>query len=372
MLNWMTHYAQSTWAIWLELSPWLVLGLIAAGTVYVFVPAHRLKKWIGGGGFGGVVRTAMLGVPIPLCSCSVIPTALTLRKRGASKGATSAFLISTPETGIDSVAVTWAMMDPAMTILRPVVAFFTAITCGWLQDLTPDDGRGVEPQVDEDRCHLCLKSALDGHRHGLREKLSQVFSFGFGDMLLDIGSWLLLGVAIAGVLSAAVSPEWMQANLSGAWSPKLLMLAIGIPLYICASASTPVAASLVALGMSPGAALILLLVGPATNIATLTVIARVLGRRAAGIYLASLAGISLLAGFGVDALYSSWLGAPQFRIAGEAAHEHGWVGIEWACALLVLTTLLVLGIKKRLPSRHSGGQDGSGHESCCEHGSCAA
>jgi uncharacterized membrane protein YraQ (UPF0718 family) len=265
---------------------------------------------------------------------------VSLRKQGATKGATTAFMISTPESGVDSIAVTYAMMDPVMTVARPVAAFATAFVAGIAENifgyrkdappLAPDltcpvdgccDGVNCDPQVHR-------------NHHSLYEKLRAGVRFAVTDLWGDIAPWFFFGLLLAGMISVLIPDDFFSRYLGSGLPAMLLMLAVGIPLYICATASTPIAAAMILKGVSPGVALVFLLAGPATNMASMTVLVATLGKRAVAIYLASIAGCSVLLGWAVDQVYAA-MGISARAAAGQAAEIlPGW--LQWAAALLIV------------------------------------
>jgi uncharacterized membrane protein YraQ (UPF0718 family) len=305
-----------SWHILNESAPYVLFGFFMAALAKAFISEDTVVRHLGKNNFSSVLKASLFGVPLPLCSCGVIPAAIGIRKQGAGKGATTAFMISTPESGVDSIAITWALLDPIMTVMRPLSAFLTATVAGVLVNAAPD-----KEEIDKSRlqtgsgcgCTGCgCKEEIRGAGNSftpldkppLPERLKEGFSYAFGGLIGDIGSWLLFGIVIAGVISYFVPADFFHDHVKGEFSSLLIMLAIGIPLYICATASTPIAAALVLKGLSPGAALVLLLAGPATNAATLTVVTRMLGRKVAIIYVASIAVCSILMGWAVNRLYS--------------------------------------------------------------------
>jgi len=336
-MNALERILAGSWHMLLDISPFLLLGFLIAGVLRVLLPEDWISRRLGGRGAGPVFKAALLGVPLPLCSCGVIPAALGLRKQGASRGATLSFLISTPETGVDSIAVTYAIMGPFLAILRPVAAFMNAITAGLFADTLggKDDGPPAEP----DTC-ACCGGAGNDHSHSKAERIRGVFRFAFDDLLKDIAGWLLLGLLLAGVIGAFLSPEIVKTYIGTEWVELLLVLLVSIPLYICATASTPVAAALVLAGFSPGAALVLLLAGPATNIATLLMVGRFLGLRSAAIYLSSIILTSLLFGWLVNRL-ASVLPVPIVGDAPAEALPH-WLMLGSTILLLLLMGRLVV------------------------------
>ena len=334
------------WHLLLQSSMYILFGLLVSGLLRVFLSPHSVAKHLGQGRFRSVFKAALLGIPLPLCSCGVLPAAAGLRKQGANKGATAAFLISTPESGVDSIAITWALLDPIMTVARPAAAFTTAAAAGIAENLL-GSGRGSAEAAPTDlRCPVdgCCEGYdcppdEHGRHHTFSEKILAGLKFAMADVWGDIATWFFVGLLLAGVITALVPEEMMGRFLGGGLSSMLLMLAVGIPLYICATASTPIAAALILKGVSPGAALVFLLAGPATNVTSLTVLLGILGKRATAIYLAMIALFTVLFGLVVDQVYGS-LGLSARAMVGQAAE---WVPAwaEWMGAL----TLLLLSAK---------------------------
>jgi uncharacterized membrane protein YraQ (UPF0718 family) len=295
------------WDILVESAPYVLFGFFAAGILKAYLSESLVAKHLGGSSMASVLKASLFGIPLPLCSCGVIPAAIELRKQGAGKGASAAFLISVPETGIDSVAITWALLDPVMTVIRPLSSLITAITTGLLINRLPDDQSlelVKEAEVSVCGCPIqtgesCSSAPVESHFVRVRNGLA----YAFGDLLGDIGKWLLIGIGVAGVIATLVPDDFFIRYLSNEFLSLLIMLGVGIPLYICASASTPVAAALVLKGLSPGAALVFLLAGPATNAATITVVSRYFGKKATLVYLISIALCSLLLGWLTNLIY---------------------------------------------------------------------
>jgi hypothetical protein len=268
---------------------------------------------------------------------------VSLRKQGASNGATTAFLISTPESGVDSISITYALLDPIMTVARPVAAFVTAAAAGITENLlgsnnettriTPDLSCPVDGCCDGENC------APEEHRnhHTFGEKLSAGMRFAIDDLWEDLAGWFLIGMVLAGLITVLIPPDMFSEYLGAGLPAMLIMLAVGIPLYICATASTPIAAALILKGVSPGAALVFLLAGPATNIASLTVLTGVLGKRATAIYLTSISVCAVLFGLIVDRVYA-YLGISAQAVVGQASEivPH-WAGVIGAIAILAMS-----------------------------------
>ena len=297
-------FAVNTWQILLEASPWLLVGLVVSGFIKAAFPTHLMARWLGGHGVGPVFRAAFIGTPLPLCSCSVLPAAITLRRAGASKGATASFLVATPENGVDSIALSYALLGPFMTIVRPLAAILSAIFAGLLTDFVESPNAtspksDFEPQCRDSNCHAEISSSNTAKPFA--QRLLTGLNYAVTDLLADIAFWLLIGILLAAAVNTVVPPravaEW------GSGLPAMTaMLLVGIPMYICASASTPVAAAMLIAGVSPGTVLVFLLAGPATNVAAIGIVRRELGTRSALAYLLAIAPGSIALGLLTDAL----------------------------------------------------------------------
>ncbi|GAB4270536.1 MAG: SO_0444 family Cu/Zn efflux transporter [Deferrisomatales bacterium] len=330
-----------SWEVLADAAPYLLFGFLAAGLIHGLVPTDLVAKHLGRGRFLPVLKAALFGIPLPLCSCGVLPAALGLRKKGASKGATVSFLVSTPETGVDSIALTYALMDPLMTLFRPLSAFVTAVVAGVAENLLGRDG---EPAPPEPLPCGCADEAPASHLP-LRTRVRQGFRFAFRDLLGDLAPWLAAGFVLAGLISVLVPADFVSTHLGGGWLPRVVMLAVGIPLYMCATASTPIAAALLLKGLSPGAALVFLLAGPATNLASLTALLGTLGVAATARYLLSISVSALAMGTALDAVYSA-LGVSAGAAAGAGAEVFPPL-VGAASALL----LVALALWPHLPRR---------------------
>ena len=331
------EYILTLWQYLLVSSPYLLLGLFASGVIHHFIPMDAVKKWLGKNNVFSVIKASLVGVPLPLCSCSVIPTAVTLKKSGASNGATSAFLISTPESGVDSISITYALIDLPMTILRPIAAFCSAFVAGLLQFKF---NKFEYVSEDEPKVKCCAKMKKNSQsRTTFMEKVSGVFKFGFGKLLNDISFWLTIGILL-GALIDFVVPDSFFSNVSD-FQSKFLILLIGIPLYICASASTPIAASLMLKGLSPGSAMLFLLVGPATNISNIAVLQKYIGKKGVLLNILSVVVVALGFSFVVDYLYQNYFTLSFAKQLISHEHEASW----WQqLSAVVLSLLLVRGL----------------------------
>ncbi len=292
---------------------YILVGLFFSGIIQAFISPAHVTRHLGPANFKSVFLAAVVGIPLPLCSCGVIPAAIALRRNGASKGATLAFLISTPETGMDSILLSFALLDPLMATFRPLAALFTALIAGVMENIFGSrDKQGIDAVTGENDEQASGKGNIWRRlKHGLGSA--------FGDLLADITPWLLFGLLLAGVLSYMVPANFVERFLGHGLFSMILILIVSIPLYICASASTPIAAALLLKGMNPGAALVFLLVGPATNIATIVMAWKFLGRRATLIYLSSLSVCAVALGLLLDQIYV-WMKLDIKALIGQAAH----------------------------------------------------
>ena len=296
-----------SWNILNNSALFILFGLFMSGIIKIFMPEGFVEKHLGTNNITSVLKASLIGTPLPLCSCGVVPVSIGLRKQGASKGATAAFMISTPETGVDSISITYALLDPIMTIIRPLAAFLTAFTAGIMVNLLPDESTGDGP-VNNPACSCASEKKISSkccdQKPTLYNRSVSSFSFAFNELLADIGVFLITGFIIAGTITYFVPDGFIENNLGAGLKPMLIMLLIGIPVYVCATSSTPIVAALAMKGLSPGAAIVFLLAGPATNAATITVIANLLGKKVAAVYVITIAVISLIIGYAVNSLYS--------------------------------------------------------------------
>ncbi|BBO67767.1 hypothetical protein DSCA_16970 [Desulfosarcina alkanivorans] len=332
-----------SWNLLLESSVFILFGLLVSGLLRVFLNPGAVSRHLGQGRFKSVFKASLMGIPIPLCSCGVLPAAAALKKQGANNGAVTSFLISTPESGVDSIAITYALMDPIMTVVRPVAAFVTAFAAGISENLLgrPDTSRPIVPDLScpVDGCCDGQNCRPEVHRnhHSFTEKIQAGFRFAFTDVWGDLAVWFLFGLLLSGIITVMIPESVFSRFMGGGFGSMLIMLGVGIPIYICATASTPIAATLILQGVSPGAALVFLMTGPATNVTSLTVLTRVLGRRATGIYLAAIALCAVGFGLLVDWIYSA-LGISARAMVGQAgeAIPHA-VGLAGAVLILILS-----------------------------------
>ncbi len=297
-----------------EMSPYVLLGFLIAGVMHAFVPQQIFARHLSGTGLGAVVKSALVGIPLPLCSCGVLPTAIAMRRNGASRAASTSFLISTPQTGVDSIAATWSLLGPAFAVLRPIAALVTAVL----------GGVAVGKSETDSAERVCGgETAAPAERRSFVRKSLDALRYGFIDLVGSIGGWLVTGLIIAALITVYVPADFF--SLFGSW-PLLSMIAvliIAVPMYVCATGSIPIALSLVLKGLSPGTAFVLLMAGPAANFASFTLISREMGRKAAVIYLASIVFGAIAFGLAIDYLLPAEWFVP--KAAGAlAGHERGF------------------------------------------------
>jgi len=396
---------REVWTLWLEMGIYLVFGFAIAGILSRILKTEFIARHLGPNSLGSIAKASLIGVPLPLCSCGVVPVALSLHQRGASRSATVAFLISTPETGVDSILVTYALLGPVFAIVRPIAAFLNGLLGGAMVALAEPNGK--KTQQDESDCgsdsasgvvrFASLTSTLrcdaatshsadaiadgpgaatshsadaiaDGpglatshsaasqpasqpaQRVSLLRNAVLAFRYGFMDFPREIAGWLVFGIILAGALAHFLPKDFMSLHLGSGFKAMAVMALIGIPLYICSTASVPVVAMMVMHGgLSAGAALVFLICGPATNAAGLTMVVKTLGRKTAALYLASIVITSFACGYLLDLLYTS----SGTSLAHQAMHRHEEMAPAWltwlgaaGLALVVLGALARNGADK--------------------------
>ncbi len=316
------------WRIMLDLSPSLLLGLVVAGVLHVFLPKNLIRRQLNGKNWKSVVRAVLVGVPMPLCSCGVVPTAIGLKNEGASKGAATGFLISTPQTGVDSILVSASFLGWPFALFKVGAAFVTGVVGGLLANV-------VSKNDPEEPVFLPMVQVPTEEKPSNR--LLAVFDYAIFDLLAMLDGWIVIGVLAAAAISVA-APEgfFFQQEWTQGIGGMLLMLLISLPLYVCSTGSVPIAASLIAAGMPLGTALVFLMAGPASNLATLGAVYRGFGARLLAVYLGVVAVFSI--GFGLAFDFVLGTGTAH------AAHMHqetGWLSVLSAVVLLILLAFLL-------------------------------
>jgi len=346
------------------MAPYLLLGFLVAGILHVLIKKATISKYLGKKDFKSVLYASLLGIPLPLCSCGVIPTGIAFNKEGASKGATVSFLISTPQTGVDSILITYSMLGLPFAILRPIVALISGLIGGTLtnyfdkelkkaepvfslnlnsaQTFTPQGITLEKPQVDIENC--CDDSSCSTPKKE-RSKFINIFYYGFVEFMEDIAKWLIIGLVLATFISILIPDDFFSDYLTHPILGILLVLVISIPLYICATGSVPLAAVLLMKGISPGAALVFLMAGPATNIATITVLIKSLGKKSAFMYIISIIVSSVAFGLIIDyTLPHEWFTQMQNHSHNHTEMIPAWLKIG---STTLLTGLLINALLKK-------------------------
>lgn len=346
-----------------EMSPYLLLGFLIAGIMHAFVPGTVYSKYLARPTLRSVVLAALLGIPLPLCSCGVIPTAMSLRREGASKGATTSFLIATPQTGVDSIIATFSLMGLPFAILRPIAALVTAVFGGTMVNIVEGkDGEGSTSRNSEVKAQCgCGGSCPGTQTHGNRPlagKIKDALTYAYIDMMEDIGKWLAVGLVIAGLITIFVPDSYFEVFKDNSLASMLLVLAIAVPMYVCATGSIPIAVALMMKGLTPGAGLVLLMAGPACNMASMLVINKVMGRRTLMTYLASI--VTGAVGFGIiiDHLLPRQWFMSSLVTHDACCHEHSsWFAV--GCTALLFVMLINAVVYKRFKAQGGKEQDNS-------------
>lgn len=333
-MDYIILYFEKLAGLVLDMAPWLLLGFLIAGILHVFFPDGKINRLLGNANIKSVLRAALIGIPLPLCSCGVIPTGVSIHKNGASKGAAISFLISTPQTGVDSIMVTYSLLGLPFAIIRPIVALITGVFGGALTNR-------LEPEVKIAPLKTGMEKSNNGNpgRHPLRN----IFHYAFVEFLEDIAKWLVIGLLIAALIAVFVPDDFFATYLHNDFLGMLIILVASIPVYVCATSSVPIAAVLIMKGLSPGAALVFLMAGPATNAATISVIGNSMGRKTLFIYLGTLITGALLSGIFIDVfLPREWFTGAMTHI--HEGHEHGLLPYWLQLISGIAITLFLLNI----------------------------
>jgi uncharacterized membrane protein YraQ (UPF0718 family) len=317
------------WNTVVEMSPYLLFGFFVAGILSVLVSQRIVEKHLGGRGILPLIKASLFGIPLPLCSCGVIPVSMSLHKHGASKGSTISFLLSTPQTGVDSIFVTLSLLGPVFAIFRPLAALATGLVGGLSVNLFGRN-KGIDNLARTKCDDECCQDAK------FAKRMVNGFKYGFITLPHDIGRPILLGLVIAALITAIVPDGFFAEKLGTGILPMLVMMVLGIPVYVCATASVPVTAAMILKGLTPGAALVFLMTGPATNAAGFVTIWKELGPRTAIIYMLTVAGCAILSGILLDYVASG--------ISIDVVSKPGWMLpliVRYFSAIVLLVILAV-------------------------------
>lgn len=322
-----------------EMSPYLLLGFLVAGVLYAFVPGEFYRNHLSRPGAWAVIKAALIGVPLPLCSCGVLPTAVSLHRNGASRGASTSFLIATPQTGVDSIAATYSLLGPAFAVIRPLAALLTAFFGGMLVDRSDRACDSLrEAEVD----------TIDAPRSdGFVARVKDAMRYGFVEMIQNIGRWLVIGLVVAAAITVFIPDGFFTFFAPYPLLAMLAVVVVAVPMYVCSTGSIPIALSLMLKGLSPGAAFVLLMAGPAANFASIIIVSKAMGKRPAVIYLVTIIAGAIGIGLGIDYLMPrQWFVMPM---AHAAANCHLHVSLFQG----VCTALLILLLVNALLRKHS-------------------
>jgi len=337
-MEFIRQIVQEFWLVLGEMAPYLLFGFFVAGLLSVFISPAMVERHLGGRDFLAVVKASLFGVPLPLCSCGVIPVTASLRRHGAGRGPAVAFLISTPQTGVDSIFVTFSLLGGLIAIFRPVAAFVSGLIGGAAVNLI--DRASKEERLRQKPCaQTCCEPV---NPIGGPGRFRRAMSYGFITLPADLGKVMLVGLVAAALISALVPDDFFVdawgGILGGGILGMLLMMALGMPIYVCATASVPLAWALISKGVSPGAAMVFLMTGPATNAATIAILWKLMGRRSTVIYLATIALTALGSGLLLDWLFSLGI----LHTPHHADHAH-WMIPQWFNSMSAVVLLGVLG-----------------------------
>ena len=373
-----------------EMAPFLLLGFLLAGILHVWVPNHLYVPKIAKPNFKSVLWAALFGVPLPICSCGVIPTSIALRREGASKGASVSFLISTPATGVDSILATYSLLGGPFAILRPVAAFVTAMLGGVFTNFATRNEKDGSAAVSEsagthehhhehhhehehcdddhcgcsdEHCECCGCEGEDDHgKRSFAQKIGETFRYGLVNMVGDVSKWLTIGLLLGALIAAFVPDDFFLFLHEYSLLCMLVVLLLAMPMYTCATGSIPLALALVEKGITPGAALVLLMAGPATSIASMLVVGKAFGKRTLVAYLVSIALGAMAFGFVVDTFLMDTFLTSMLPHVSDECHGHGALGIfDYACAVLLASLM----IYAKFAHKGCGGHCGCGEHGCC-------
>ena len=336
-----TNFFNSLYELSNAMAPYILFGLAFAGVLHELVPESIVTKHLGKENISSVIKSTLFGIPLPVCSCGVIPLASSIKKSGASKGATLSFLISTPITGVDSILATYGMFGWVFTIYRIFTSMIIATIAGVLTNFF--DKEEVIQEVEETKSCCSSKTSCSMEQTQEKKKFSfkSSFEYAFITLLGDIAKPLLLGLILGAVITTAIPQNLSEILMDSSWLSYLIAIVIAVPMYVCATASLPIAAALMLAGVSPGAAFVFLTAGPATNTVTIGVVKKMLGTISLYIYLGTIVVGSILFGLGLDYIFNI-----NSIDAKSIIHFHEEVGMIEILSSIVLWVLMLYFILK--------------------------
>ncbi len=344
-MDYIKVYIEALANLLFDMAPWLILGFLIAGILHVLFPDGKINTLLGKANMKSVFRAALIGIPLPLCSCGVIPTGISIHKNGASKGAAISFLISTPQTGVDSIMVTYSLLGLPFAIVRPIVALISGVFGGFITNKTVVNDKQSDGIVNT------TSSTSKKSKNPIRE----ILRYAFVDFLADIAKWLIIGLLLAALIAVLVPDDFFASYIHNDFIGMLIILAASIPVYVCATSSVPIAAVLMLKGISPGAALVFLMAGPATNIATISVIGNAMGRKTLFTYLGTLIFSALISGLFIDYfLPREWFTS----FISHHNHDHGllpkWVQVSSGLIMVgLILNIYIMKIYKRFKKKET-------------------
>lgn len=344
-----TGILSASLTLFTRMAPYLLFGFTIAGVLHIFVDAGKISRYLGKSTMKNSIKASLLGIPLPLCSCSVIPTAMSLRKQGASTGSTLSFLISTPATGVDSIFATYSLLGWVFALYRVIASFVTGVLAGGVSNLFHLRSEAGPSSESPTSCRVCREEdPSHSDRHGLAEKIKSAVRYAFVELISENGKALLGGILAGGAITYFLPEGVMRQYMGHGIMPMLVMLVVSLPMYVCATSSVPIAAGLVYAGVAPGAAFVFLLAGPATNIVTISVVARNLGKKALAVYLGAITLSGIALGLALNAIFTFY----ELDAVGMVGPVHemapSWVGVLSAVVLggLLARDILPVGPKK--------------------------
>lgn len=347
-----SDWLYAVWGVFVQSAPWLLVGFFVAGLLHAFLPRDTISALLRKRGFGSILKASAVGIPLPLCSCSVIPVGVSLRRAGASRGATASFFVSTPEIGVDSFLLSYGLLGPVVALARVVSAFLSAMTVGLLIDKFADSDP-VQPATEAKNTHSCCHQESSDKSEA--NKLQQVsfidrmrvaLRYGFVEIVDDVAILLLIGICLSGIITVAVPADALSFAGRGQLFAMFAMLFVSLPLYVCAASSTPIAAALMAKGLAPGAAIVFLLAGPASNISTMLVLRREFGNRGLLFYIFGIASIAFISGLMLNNLLRSSSDYGQHLLA---PHLH--LGVFDTVMGLILLAVMLPSVARTIAKR---------------------
>lgn len=334
-------------AILNAMSPYILLGFLLAGLLHVFFKPSAMKRHFAGKGFGPVAKAALFGVPLPLCSCGVLPTAVSLKRSGASKGATTSFLIATPQTGVDSIAATWSLLGPAFAVVRPMAALAGAVAGGMAVSTTDTD---AETADCDSAC--AVDDEKPREKEPLGKALLRALKYGMVDMVASVGKWLVIGLIVAALITVLVPDDIFVSLAEHPILAMLLMVVVAVPMYVCATGSIPIALSLMLKGLTPGVGFVLLMAGPAANFASVMVLRKTLGAKATAIYVGAVVTTAMAFGIVIDYFLPREWFMPNAAMLSPECH-HSTPIFFYICSAVLVVLLAYAFITQRANGGHT-------------------